>query len=140
MAKFVFELEDILQFRKFKQNQAETDLAKALAVETEIQNNLNTIAAQKVAALKEKGHTDINALIQRERYIELLKFQTEELLKQMAEAKLVSEEKRKVLTEIMNQTDALESLKRQEMQEFKEQQDFEESEFMDELAVTRFNK
>ena len=58
----------------------------------------------------------------------------------MAEAKLVSEEKRKVLTEIMNQTDALESLKRQEMQEFKEQQDFEESEFMDELAVTRFNK
>lgn len=141
MAKFVFELEDILQFRKFEQSDAENELAKALAVETEIQNNLNNLAFQKVQAQKEKLDTsDINAYFQRERFFDFLKKQTEELLEQMAQAKLVSEQKRQVLAEIMKKTDALESLKAQELREFREQQDFEEAEFMDDLAVTRAKK
>ena len=40
MKKFVFELEDILQFRKFEQEQAEIALAKALSDEREIQEKI----------------------------------------------------------------------------------------------------
>ena len=48
MKKFVFELEDILQFRKFEQEQAEIALAKALSDEREIQEKIEMLAAQKV--------------------------------------------------------------------------------------------
>ena len=50
MKKFKFELEDILKFRKFEQHQAEVELGKALAVEQEIQSNLDNLAQQKYAA------------------------------------------------------------------------------------------
>ena len=50
--KFHFELQDILDFRNFEKEQAEGELAKALGVETEIQNNLNTIAGQFVSLKK----------------------------------------------------------------------------------------
>ena len=53
MAKiFKFELQDVLDFRNFEKEQAEAELAKALSVETEIQNNLNNIAAQFVSLKK----------------------------------------------------------------------------------------
>ena len=48
MKKFKFELEDILKFRKFEQHQAEVELGKALAVEQEIQSNLDNLAQQKL--------------------------------------------------------------------------------------------
>ena len=48
MKKFVFELEKVLEFRDFEKKQAEGELEKALAVENEIQNNLNIIAQQVI--------------------------------------------------------------------------------------------
>ena len=40
MKKFTFELQKVLEFRNFEKEQAEGELAKALAVETEINDNL----------------------------------------------------------------------------------------------------
>ena len=51
MKKFKFELEDILKFRKFEQHQAEVELGKALAVEQEIQSNLDNLAQQNMLLL-----------------------------------------------------------------------------------------
>ena len=102
MAKFVFELQEILDVRNFEQEQAQIELGKAIAVENEINQNLNNIA-QQYTVLKQsmKGVTDFNLVFAQNNHIKLLEYQKEELLKKLAEAKLVSEEKRKILQECM---------------------------------------
>jgi flagellar FliJ protein len=140
MAKFVFELQEILDFRNFEQEQAQIELGKALAVENEINQNLAQIA-QQYAMLKHdmKGERDFNMVIIQNNHIKLLEYQKEELLKQLAEAKLVTEEKRKILQECMKKTTSLEKLKDQQLQEFKQQMDYEENKNLEELATVKSN-
>ena len=105
MKKFVYEFEDILEFREFEEDAAKQELAKALAVETEIQNNLKTIAEQYAAVKAQmKGSTNYDEVIGAGQFYHLLDYQKEELLKQLAEAKIVSDEKRKILSEAMKKT------------------------------------
>ena len=140
MAKFVFELQEVLDFRNFEQEQAQIELGKALAVENQINQNLAQIA-QQFAMLKHdmKGERNFNMVIIQNNHIKLLEYQKEELLKQLAEAKLVSEEKRKILQECMKKTTSLEKLKEQQLQEFKQQMDYEENKNLEELATVKSN-
>lgn len=136
MAKiFKFELQDVLDFRNFEKEQAEAELAKALAVETEIQNNLNNIAAQFVSLKKtSETFTDFEEIAAANKHKNFLEYQKEELLKQLAQAQLVSAEKRAVLAEIMKKTTALEKLREKEEAAYKEQVDKEDNDFIDDLA------
>ena len=133
--KFHFELQDILDFRNFEKEQAEGELAKALAVETEIQNNLNTIAGQFVSLKKiADSITDFEDIAAANRHKVLLEYQKEELLKKLAEAQIVTAQKRAVLAEIMKKTTALEKLKEKEEAAYKEKLDKEDNDFIDDLA------
>ena len=121
MKKFSFELEKVLEFRNFEKEQAEGELAKALAVENEINNNLNTIARQYTAVKASmKGSSEFSDLIAQSQFYNLLNYQKEELLKQLAEAKLVTEQKRDVLRECMKKTTALEKLKEKQLADWKQ--------------------
>ena len=132
--KFVFELQKVLEFRDFEKQQAEGELAKALAVETEINDNLKKIA-QNYAAVKAqmKGSLNFQDVVAQSQYNNLLKYQKEELLKQLAQAKLVTEQKREVLRECMKKTTALEKLKEKQLAEWKATVDYEEAELLDEV-------
>ena len=134
MKKFTFELEKVLEYRNFEKQQAEGELAKALAVETEINENLKLIA-QNYAALKAqmKGSLNFQDVVAQSQYNNLLEYQKEELLKQLAEAKLVTEQKRDVLRECMKKTTALEKLKEKQLAEWKQAADYEEAELLDEV-------
>ena len=134
MKKFTFELEKVLEYRNFEKQQAEGELAKALAVETEINENLKLIA-QNYAALKAqmKGSLNFQDVVAQSQYNNLLEYQKEELLKQLAQAKLVSEQKREVLRECMKKTTALEKLKEKQLAEWKQAADYEEAELLDEV-------
>lgn len=135
MKKFSFELEKVLEFRDFEKQQAEAELAKALAVETEIQNNINTIAEQYVNLKRYmKNSRDFADIISMNQNINLLNYQKEELLKQLAEAKLVTEEKRGILLECMKKTTALEKMKEAQYEEYKAQIQTIEKKKLDELA------
>ena len=140
MAKFVFELQEVLDFRNFEQEQAQIELGKALAVENQINQNLAQIA-QQYAMLKHdmKGERDFNMVIIQNNHIKLLEYQKEELLERLAEAKLVTEEKRKILQECMKKTTSLEKLKDQQLQDFKQQMDYEEKKNLEELATVKSN-
>ena len=140
MAKFVFELQEILDFRNFEQEQAQIELGKALAVENEINQNLNNIA-QQYTALKQsmKGVTDFNLVLAQNNHINLLEYQKEELLKRLAEAKLVTEEKRQILQECMKKTSALEKLKDNQYEEYKQQLEAEEKKNIEELSTIKSN-
>lgn len=138
MKRFKFELEKILEFRDFEKQQAEGELAKALAVETEIQNNLKKIAEQYAALDKYmSGSLDFNDMVSMSRNKSLLNYQKEELLKQLAQAKLVSEEKRKILQECMKKTSALEKMKEIQLNQYKEELKQAEKKRLQALAVSK---
>ncbi|MBR5401135.1 MAG: flagellar export protein FliJ [Treponema sp.] len=139
--KFKFELQDILDFRNLEKEEAEGELAKALAVETQINDNLKIIAAQfvnlKNTAASFTDFEDIAATENRKR---LLEYQKDELLKQLAEANIVTEEKRAVLAEIMKKTTALEKLKEKQQAAYNEKLNKEENDMIDDLATGRYLK
>lgn len=134
MKKFSFELQKILEFRDFEKKQAEGELAKALAVENEINENLKKIA-QQYMALKQsmKGSTDFADVISSSQYSNLLEYQKEELLKQLAEAQVITEQKREVLKECTKKTTALEKLREKQLNDWKAAEAYEEAEAMDDI-------
>lgn len=139
MAKFQFELEDVLKFRKFEEQQAQGELAKALAVENEINSKLNQIAIQYSSVKKHmNGEHDFSDIVSQSQYYNLLNYQKEELLKELAKAKLVSEEKRKALQEVMKKTSALEKLKEQKLEEFRQEENRLEEDFADEISNSSY--
>ena len=136
MAKAIkFELQDVLDFRNFEKEEAQNELAKALAVETQINDNLQIIASQFISVKNQidasSSFEDIAAGNTRKKFLEM---QKEELLQQLSEAKLVSEQKRAVLAEAMKKTTALEKLKEKEEAVYKAEVDKEENDFIDDLA------
>ena len=139
--KFSFELQDILDFRNLEKEQAEAELAKALAVETEIQNNLNNIAAQFIALKKTADTlTDFEDIAAANKHKSFLEYQKEELLKQLAQAQLVTAQKREVLAEVMKKTTALEKLKEKQQAAYNEKLNKEENDMIDDLATGRYLK
>jgi len=138
--KFKFELEKILEFRDFEKKQAEGELAKALAVETEIQNNLKEIANQYATLDKYmNGSLSFDDMISMSQNKNLLNYQKEELLKQLAEAKLVSEQKRKILAECMKKTSALEKMKEIQLAQYKEEVKRAENKRLQEIAASKIS-
>ena len=100
MKKYSFELEDILEYKKFDQEQAEQEFAKALSVENEIQQKIEYIAQQYlITKEKFKNTKDFNLIISQNQYFNLLDFQKEELLKELAQAKIITEQKKEILQE-----------------------------------------
>lgn len=134
MKKFKFEFEQVLEYRNFEKKQAESELAKALAEETRISDNLKLIALQYNNLKSQmKNTSNFQDVMSQNRYNNLLEYQKEELLKQLTQAKLISEEKRKKLTEILKKTTALEKLKENELEIYKENIKLEEKKFLDDL-------
>jgi flagellar FliJ protein len=135
MSKFKFELQNVLEIRNFEQQQAESELAKCNAVETEINKNLEVIAMQ-YAALKQqmKGSLDFSDMMSQSQYSKLLDYQKEQLLNQLAQAKIETEEKRKILTECMKKTSALEKMKELQYEDFKLEMKRKENRRIEELS------
>ena len=141
MQKFKFELQDVLQFRIFEQKQAEVELGKALACEKEIQDNLDTLAGQLAESKRiMKGSTDFYAINDSIKFQQFVKKQTEYLLNKMAEAKLVSEQKREILKKCMQKTDALEKLKEKQLEEWKMAENLEDGDFSDDIVTGRYGR
>lgn len=138
MKKFSFELEKVLEFRDFERKEAEGELAKALAVENEIQNNLKAIAAQMANLSKYmKGSVDFADVISASQNKSLLNYQKEELLKQLAQAQLVTQQKREILTECMKKTTALEKMKEIQLAQYKEEAKALEKKKIEQVATNK---
>ena len=135
MKKFSFELEKILEFRNFEKQEAEAELAKALSKENEIKQNLEMIANQMIVSNQSVDKSSsFDDVIAQSRYNNLLNYQKEESLKELAQANLVTEEKRSVLAECMKKTVALEKMKEKRKDEWRVASDYEEADAMDEAS------
>ena len=138
MKKFAFPLEAVMKYREYLQNEAELALGKAMAVEHGIQIKLDEVASQ-YAALAEtmRGSTDFNDIARANDFYALLDQQKEYLLEKLAEAKLVSEQKRKEMQEAMQKTEGLHKLRDRQFEAYKDEEQREANDVSDDVMNAR---
>ena len=134
-------MQKILELREFEKKQAEQELGKAVAEETKIQNTLDLIAQQRIASAQSvKGVTDLYVLVGAENHVEFLDSKTEELLKQLTEAKLVTEQKREAMKKAMQNVSVLEKLRDARKAEWQEEVKRAEAKEIDDSNNSRYKK
>lgn len=135
MAKFSFELEEVLKIRQFEQSQAESQLAQSIAQENKINDDIKTIAMQFASSKEQvKNSSNFDDILAHNQYSRLLDYQKECLLEELTKVKLVSEERRKVVLECMKKTNALQKMKDVKLDEFNTEQKTKEKKRIQELA------
>lgn len=138
MARFVFELESILEIRNFEQKQAEAELAASIAEENRINDNIQQLALQYANSKNQiKGSANFDDIMAHNQYKKLLDYQKEVLLEELTQVKLILEQKRKVVAECMKKTSALEKMKEIKHAEFKQEQKVKEKKQQEELAAIK---
>lgn len=139
MRKFSFELQDVLDYRMFEQEQAESELGKALAAENSIKEELDDIARRYASSKKMIScDSDFSDSFTQGRFCGLLDSRKEDCLKRLAAAKLETERKRSALQEIMKKTAALNRLREQQQDEYRAATEFEEDEAADDISTSRY--
>lgn len=134
MKKFEFPLDKVLSVRKYKNDEAEIELGKAVSRLEVLEGELNNIAVlYSEIPLKYSGLSDINDLSQLENYTFFLNTKKEDLLKQIAAAKLVVEEKRKLYIEAHKELKVLENLKDKAKEEHKKNVIREQDNVLDDI-------
>lgn len=138
MAKFEFELESILEIRNFEKQQAENELAASIAQENRINDDIKQLAFQYTQSKNQiKDSKSFDDFQTHSQYTKLLNYQKEVLLEELAQAKLISEQKRKVVLECMKKTTALEKMKEIKYAEFKTEQKMKEKKQQENLAAIK---
>ena len=137
MKKFEFPLDKVLSVRKYKNDEAEIELGKAVSRLEVLEGELNNIAVlYSEIPLKYSGLSDINDLSQLENYTLFLNTKKEDLLKQITAAKLVVEEKRKLYIEAHKELKVLENLKEKAMNEYKKNVTRDQDNVLDDIINT----
>ena len=140
MKKFVFELEQLLNLRKYEQDQAQIELGKAVQVEQQIQDGLDQLAQQYVATKElTKGQTDFGQIARTQHFYNFIKQQQEKLFNDMAKAKIVTEEKRALFNAAMQKYESIKKLKERQYEAFKADQKKAEAKATDDIVAFKYN-
>ena len=140
MKKFVFELEQLLNLRKYEQDQAQIELGKAVQVEQQIQDGLDQLAQQYVATKElTKGQTDFGQIARTQQFYNFIKQQQEKLFNDMAKAKIVTEEKRALFNAAMQKYESIKKLKERQYEAFKADQKKAEAKATDDIVAYKYN-
>ena len=118
MRRFKFNLEEVMQLRKFREEECELALAQAAAALNMIENEIMETAVKRHNAASNR-FADVGEMISWENYILWLDRQTQKLMEQAAQAELVVEEKRAAYLEASKDLKALEKLKEKQQKEYR---------------------
>ena len=140
MKKFVFELEQLLNLRKYEQDQAQIELGKAVQVEQQIQDGLDALARQYVDTKRlTAGQSDFGAIAKTQQFYQFIKQQQEKLMEDMAKAKIVTEEKRAIFNKAMQKFEAIKNLKERQYEAFRDEQRKLEAKATDDIVAYKYN-
>ena len=140
MKKFVFELEQLLNLRKYEQDQAQIELGKAVQVEQQIQAGLDALAQQYVATKRRAaGQTDFGVISQSQQFYQFIKQEQERLMNDMAQAKIVTDEKRALFNKAMQKYESIKKLKERQFEAFKDEQKKIEAKATDDIVAYKYN-
>ena len=140
MKKFNFSLQKILDYREFEKQQAQTELGKAVAVETKIQNTLDMIAESRAKSVLEADKMkDLNSLFGVNQYFQLLNQRRDEMTEELLKAKVVTNEKRAVMIEAMKKVKVLETLRDRRKESWRREQLKIEEDQIDDIVTSRYS-
>lgn len=129
-----------MSLRKYEQEQAQIELGKAVSVETKIQSDLDALVEQYATVKKQgEGERDFAKIAEAQQFYSFVKYQQEQLFEQMAQAKLVTEEKRAAFNAAMQKTESLKKLRERKLEEHKAAQKKEEAKFLDDISTYKYN-
>ena len=136
MKKFVFNLEKILQIRKFKEEECKLALGQAISVLSKIENEIKITALMRHNAANERFR-DPQATQSWDIYILRLEQAAEKLAEQAAQAELVVEEKRAVYLEALKDLRAMEKLKEKQQKAYRKEMLDAQMNEVDDLTAAR---
>lgn len=132
-------MQKVLDLREFERKQAEVDLGRALAEENKIKQTLELVAQQRVNSIAAADKmTDLHELYGVNQYFALLDQQKEKLLQDLAQAQIISEQKREVMREAMKKCKVLEQLRDSRLATWKKERLAEEENAIDDIVTSRF--
>ena len=138
MKRFAFPLQKVLDFRLFEKKQAEAELGRAVAEETRIEDTLEMIArarAQSVSAAD--AAKDVAGMFAVQNYFRLLDQRKEESLTALAQAQVITEEKREIMREKMRGCRALENLRDKRAADWKKENLKAEENDIDDIVTAK---
>lgn len=112
MKRFSFNLEKVLELRKYREQEARIALGRAIGVLTEIENQVRETAVKRHHAARERfAGTGGGDMLAWDHYIVRLDQEAERLAREAATAALAVEEKRAVYLETSRELKVMEKLK-----------------------------
>ena len=140
MKRFNFSLQKVLDFREFEKKQAEAELVKAVAEETKIQSTLDMIAEAHASNVRTADSMkDLSGMLAAQNYFRLLNQQKEEAMMSLAQAKVLTEEKRDAMREAMKNCKALENLRDKRKDAWKKENYKAEENEIDDIVTSKWN-
>jgi len=137
MKKFIFEQEQVLQWRAFKEEECRIELGKAVSNLNLIENEIKKNAVKRLNASSQRYNAteEIGAW---NNYILRLDQETERLMEKAAQAEIIVEEKRALYLEASKDLKTLEKLKeKREKEHRKETLNYQMAE-IDDLTASRY--
>ena len=132
-------MQKVLDFREFEKKQAEAELGKAVAEETKIQDTLNLIAEEHASTVRLADSTkDLSGMLANQNYFSLLNQQKEQALMNLAQAKVITEEKREIMRDAMKNVKVLENLKEKRKSDWKKETLRAEENEVDDIVTSKF--
>ena len=136
MKKFSFNLQKVLQLRKFREEECKMALGQAISALNEIENKLKETAIKHHNAALQRFTTPVQMSVW-DNYIIRLDQEAKRLEEQAAQAELVVEEKRAEYLEASKDLKAIEKLKEKRQKEYRKEMFDAQMAEADDLTATR---
>jgi len=137
MKKFKFNLEKILQLRKFKEEECKLVLGQAISALNKIENDIKMTALKRHNASCERFKYPLETSSW-DLYILRLEQETEKLAQKAAQAEIIVEEKRSLYLEAQKELKAMEKLKEKQKDAYRNEYLNNEMNLVDEITASRF--
>lgn len=145
MAKFIFNMQGLLNIKEKLEEQAKTEYGKALAKleqEKSILLNLKNKKQENILSFRESINKGVkpNYIDNINKYISFIDKKIEEQTQNINKAKEIVEEKRLALLEAMKERKVLETLKEKEKENYFKEELKNEQKIIDEIVSYKYNK
>ena len=145
MAKFIFNMQGLLNIKEKLEEQSKTEYGKALSKleqEKNILLNLESKKQKNILSFRESINNGVkpNYIDNINKYISLIDKKIAEQIQNIEKAKEVVEEKRLALLEAMKERKVLEALKEKEKENYFKEEIKKEQKDIDEIVSYKYNK
>jgi len=139
MKKFKYNLENVLQLKRFNEEESRMALGLAISILNDIENRIKDTAVRLHYAATEMIH-DTSQMLIWNNYIIRLEMEKEKLLEQAAQAEIIVEEKRTLYMEAFKEMKMMEKNREKKLKEYKREVSLEEMDEVDDVfAAKRHN-